>query len=879
VERLLLIDGNSLVHRAFHALPPLSTSTGLPTNAVLGFTRMLLKVLDTERPVAVIVAFDKGRATFRHNAFDAYKAHRPDTPEDLRPQIALTKEILSAMRMPVRELEGYEADDIIGTLCRLGEEGRFSVTVLTGDQDALQLVSPRTEVLITRKGISELERYDEAAVVSRFGLHPNQLVDMKGLAGDPSDNIPGVPGIGIKTAAKLVQTYGRLEEILNRTEELPLRLRRQLETYADQARLSRDLAAIDRQVPGITSEDIEPWPGPDYASLLQVFTKLEFKSLSREIMARMTRPESKPAVTVYSPPYERAETADRIRAALAAARSRGEAGLAFGGSRATGLFALGLAAGDALFYIPVPPDGSEGLEILAAFLGDETLPKLTYDAKEAYWLCHLRRLPLAGVAFDATVAAYLLNPAAGTQKIEDLALEHLQLVLPPGGEEALPARAACLGRLAEALRGRLRAQEQEDLFYRVELPLTGVLARMEIAGVKVDRPQLTRMSEEFGERIRALEEQIYSLAGERFNISSPRQLGYILFEKLGLPKGKKTKTGFSTDAGVLEDLAGEHEIAALVLEYRQLVKLKGTYTDGLAALIDPVTGKLHTTLHQTVTATGRLSSAEPNLQNIPIRMEIGRRIRRVFIPGDKANILLTADYSQIELRILAHLSGDAALTEAFNLGQDIHTRTAAEVFGVPLDEVTPELRRRAKAVNFGIVYGISDFGLARDLRIPRPEAARYIENYFRRLPGVKAFIERTIRQARDRGYVTTILNRRRYLPDLFSPNRAVRNFGERAAINSPIQGSAADIIKLAMVNIDRRLAAGGFKTRMILQVHDELIFDVPSEELCEVAILVKEEMEQVVRLNVPLVVDLKAGHNWYEVRPLEEITKCLSYPK
>ncbi|MDI6710611.1 MAG: DNA polymerase I [Thermoanaerobacterales bacterium] len=879
MERLLLIDGNSLVHRAFHALPPLSTTTGLPTNAVLGFTRMLLKVLDAEQPAAVIVAFDKGRATFRHDAFDAYKAHRPATPEDLRPQLALVKEILESMRIPIRELEGYEADDIIGTLCRFGEDRKMAVTVLTGDQDALQLVSPHTEVLITRKGISELERYDEAAVVRRFGLNPPQLVDMKGLAGDPSDNIPGIPGIGMKTAAKLVQTYGRLDEILTRTDELPLRLRRQLETYADQARLSRDLAAIDRQVPGITAEDIEPWPGPDYDRLLRVFTKLEFKSLSREIVDRMVRPESEQAVTVYAPPYERAETAEQIRDVLAVARSAGEVCLAFGGSRASGLSALGLAAGDALLYMPLPPDGSDGLEVLADFLADETQSKLTYDAKEAYWLCHIRRLSLAGLAFDTTVAAYLLNPAAGTLKIEDLALEYLQLVLPPGGEEALPARAACLRRLVPALQARLRAQEQEDLFSRVELPLTGVLARMEMAGVRVDRAQLTRMSEEFGERIRALEEEIYTLAGERFNVSSPKQLGEILFGKLGLPKGKKTKTGYSTDARVLEELAGEHEIAALVLEHRQLVKLKGTYTDGLAALIDPVTGTLHTTLHQTVTATGRLSSAEPNLQNIPIRMEIGRRIRRVFIPGDTANVLLTADYSQIELRILAHLSGDTALIEAFNLGQDIHARTAAEVFGLPLDKVTPELRRRAKAVNFGIVYGISDFGLARDLRIPRAEAARYIENYFTRLPGVKAFIERTVREARDRGYVTTILNRRRYLPDLFSPNRAVRNFGERAAMNSPIQGSAADIIKLAMVNIDRRLAAGGFKTRMILQVHDELIFDVPSDELCEVAPLVKKEMEQVVRLDVPLVVDLKVGNNWYEVRPLEEVTKCLSYPK
>lgn len=869
MKKLLLIDGNSLVHRAFHALPPLSTSTGIPTNAVLGFTKMLLRVLDETAPSVVIVAFDKSRITFRNEAFGDYKANRPSTPEDLRPQLALAKEVLNAMRIPVFELEGFEADDIIGTFCRLAEEQDLATVVVTGDQDALQLVSPVTTVLITRKGISEIETYTEDAVVARFGLRPAQLIDMKGLAGDTSDNIPGVPGIGIKTAAKLLNTYGTLSELLTRTEELPLRLKRQLTTYADQARLSQQLATINRRVPGIGSEDIRPWPGLDYDRLLRVFAKLEFKSLARDIAVRGNRTDNK-TVPVYAPTYRRVHTVEEIDAALDTARAAGEAGIAFGGNRDGGLLALGLAAGEDLFCIPLPPEAGPSLNHLSAFLADDTIPKITAGAKDAYRLCHLRHLPLAGITFDTAVAAYLINPAGGSPRLEDLALEYLQALIPEDGEDALPARAACIKRLAPLLRARLRDQEQDDLFQQVELPLTHILSRMEIAGIKVDRAQLARMSEEFGERIRDLEEKIYILAGETFNVSSPRQLGHILFEKLGLPKGKKTKTGYSTNAKVLDDLAGEHEIVALVLEYRQLVKLKGTYTDGLAALIDPATSTLHTTLHQTVTATGRLSSAEPNLQNIPIRMEIGRRIRRVFVPSDPAHVLLTADYSQIELRILAHLSGDSALTESFNLGQDIHARTAAEIFNVPLEEVTPELRRRAKAVNFGIVYGISDFGLARDLRIPRREASRYIKDYFARLPGVKAFIKQTISKARDRGFVTTILNRRRYLPELFSPNRNVRSFGERAAVNSPIQGSAADIIKLAMVNIEQALSAGGFRTRMILQVHDELIFDVPSEELSRIALMVKAEMEQAISLNVPLVVDLKAGANWYDVRRLEE---------
>jgi len=879
VSKFLIIDGNSLIHRAFHAIPPLSTSTGLPTNAVLGFTNMLLKVLEAEAPDRVAVAFDKGLPAFRHEVFTGYKAHRPATPEDLRPQLALAKEVLEAMRIQIIEVEGYEADDIIGTLTRIAAEKKMDTLVLTGDQDTLQLVDKHNRVMLTRKGITELDVYDTARVIERFGLTPAQLTDMKGLVGDASDNIPGVPGIGFKTAAKLLQSYHSLEELLANKDQLPLRLRQQLEKYADQAVLSKQLATIERAVPGLDEDTIQEWPGPDYEALLKVFSKLEFKSLARNIAQRVPRVGDASELQVLTPVYQKVIDAEELSEVVRKTKNAGQVYIAFGGNKASGLEALSMAVEGTIFYLPFGKLKPEGQAIVQEMLEDPDVAKFTANGKDAYWFCHLRGIRLAGLAFDTTVAAYLIKPGAGGLTLEDLSLEYLHLALPDGGEKALPARTECIRRLVPFLETKLRMLEQEELFNEIEMPLVSVLARMEIAGVKVDRKQLTAMSEEFGQQIARLENEICALAGEHFNISSPRQLGNILFGKLGLPKGRKTKTGYSTDANVLEELAEEHEIVAKVLEYRQLVKLKGTYTDGLAALIDPRTLCLHTTLHQTVTATGRLSSAEPNLQNIPVRLEIGRRIRKVFVPSDPANVLLTADYSQIELRVLAHLSGDPALISAFREGQDIHTRTAAEVFGVPMEEVTPELRRRAKAVNFGIIYGISDFGLARDLRIPRREAAEYIRRYFARLPRVKEFIESTISQARNNGYVTTIRNRRRNIPELFSPNRTVRSFAERVATNSPIQGSAADIIKMAMVRIDRRLQEGRYKSAMILQVHDELIFDVPTYELCEVAPLIKQEMEQVVQLNVPLVVDLKVGPNWYDVRKIEEVTKCLNYQK
>jgi DNA polymerase-1 len=869
MAKMMVVDGNSLVHRAFHAIQSLSTTGGLPTNAVYGFTSMLFKALVDQKPDIIIVAFDKGRITFRHDSFSQYKANRPEMAEELRPQFPLVKEVLQALRISILELENYEADDIIGTLVSMAEQAGHRSLIVSGDQDVLQLVSPRTSVLITRKGISQLEVFDEQRVTDKFGLEPARLIDMKGLVGDPSDNIPGVPGIGVKTAAKLLGTYGTVEHLLECTDELPLRLKGQLETYRDQALLSKQLATIERAVPGLSTEVLEPWAGPDRNRLVEVFRKIEFRSLlntALSVFPEEQAPTPESEMTTVKPLV--LQTQAQYQGLVSEARQADTVAVACLGDRRRGPITTALTVDDRT-YLLHPAQEEPTASILRELLSDQEVPKAVHNAKELMWIFN-NRVPFNGLVFDTMIAAYLTNPTAASQELKDVALDRLGVVLPEDEREALVAGSQCTAQLVPVLRAALVEQKQESLFYDVELPLVEVLTAMEMAGITVDRDQLAKMSAEFGDRIVQLAEEIYALAGETFNINSPRQLGYILFEKLGLPKGKKTKTGYSTDAGVLFDLAESHEVVQKILEYRQLIKLKGTYTDGLAALVDPQTSRLHTTLHQAVTATGRLSSAEPNLQNIPIRLELGRRIRRVFIPGSPDNVLLSADYSQIELRILAHLSGDPALISAFRENQDIHRRTASEVFGVPLDEVTPELRGRAKAVNFGIIYGISDFGLARDLRIPRREAKEYIERYFRRLPDVKRFIDQTIRRARERGYVTTILNRRRPMPELFSPNRNVRNFGERAAVNTPIQGSAADIIKLAMVSIHRALKQRGLESKLILQVHDELILDVPQAELKEMTRLIRTEMEGVLDLSVPLTVDIKSGPNWYDVKKMPQ---------
>jgi DNA polymerase-1 len=887
-KKLILIDGNSLVHRAFHAIPPLTTGTGQHTNAVYGFTTMFLRLLEDERPDYLAVAFDKGKVTFRHGEFEDYKANRTETPDELRSQFPLVKELLEAYRVPIFEQEGYEADDLLGTLARKAEAEGFSVLIVSGDRDVLQLVSPRVTVLFTRRGISELEVMDAGAVEEYLGVPPEQVADYKGLVGDQSDNIPGVPGIGPKTATKLLKEFENLEEILSDLEGVRQKgVRSKLEEYCEQARLSKRLATIVCDIPlDVDWEELQR-KEPDWDAVTSLFRELEFRSLLQRVAPDLPVQVETGYQVVASPSQLEA----------LAARSREEGKLAFTliGSgedpRQREILGCALALpGRELYYLPrslwqeVKADLAVA-KVMASLFSEAAVKKYTHDAKAAYQLLNLYQIQLAGLAMDTMIASYLLNPAA-SHSLDQIASTYLNESVPSWeelvgkGKKAvkptslkeedlapfMATRTAVLLPLQERLAAELERLDLATLYEEVELPLIQVLAAMEEEGVTIDTDALAEMGAEIGYKLAAIEGEIYQMAGEEFNLNSPKQLSTILFEKLKLPVIKRTKTGYSTDAEVLEKLADVHPIVERILEYRQLMKLKSTYIDGLMALVDPATGKVHTTFNQAVTTTGRLSSTEPNLQNIPIRLELGRRLRKAFVPGRSGDLILAADYSQIELRVLAHISQDPYLLESFRRGQDVHRRTAAEIFGVSLEEVTPEMRERAKAVNFGIVYGISDYGLSRDLGVPRREAKEYIDNYFARYAGVKAYIDGIVAEAREKGYVTTLMKRRRYLPDINSRNYTLRSFAERTAMNTPIQGSAADIIKTAMVEVFRQLKERRLATRLLLQVHDELIFTVPREELAEVKALVKECMEGAVELDVPLVVELKVGENWYEVK-------------
>lgn len=874
--KLLILDGNSLVHRAFHALPLLSTREGVFTNAAYGFTTMLLKALEQEKPTHIAVAFDRGRVTFRHEQYQGYKGQRKETPEELRTQFTLVKRILAAFNISTFEAEGYEADDLIGTLARQAEEVGLETVIVSGDRDTLQLVSARTKALLVKKGISQVQLYDPEILARELGIEPRQVADLKALMGDASDNIPGVPGIGEKTALRLIREYGSLENLLTHLDHLsPRSLGEKLAAHADQARMSKALATIYCQVPLTVDWETCRHRPPDREQLRALFEELEFKSLMKLVQnqeperetaqAEQERPPAAPSgwYELHSP--------DELKRYLAAveAAGRGAITLVWQGTEylRAPVLALGLAcpgAPPAVYALRNGPPWA----VLGEFFAQTRAAIFGHDLKAILVALARQGVPLWWPAGDTMLMAYLRDPGAPGYPLGEL-LAREGKRRPPAAtpeEEAAEAAAGVL-ELAAVLEPQIKLLQMERLYYEVELPLVRVLAAMELAGIKVDGQQLEVLGDELGAGMEAVAAEIYRLAGEEFNVNSPRQLGVILFEKLGLPRGRKTKTGYSTSAAVLEELAAIHPIAARVLEYRTLMKLKSTYIDGLRPLIHPETGKIHTTFHQTITATGRLSSAEPNLQNIPVRLELGRRLRKAFGPSSADRVILTADYSQIELRVLAHISEDEGLTAAFHEGEDIHTRTACEVFGVSPDQVTPEMRRRAKAVNFGIVYGISEYGLARDLGISRQEARGYIDRYFQRYPGVKRYVDEVVARAKEDGYVTTLLNRRRYLPDLFSRDPATRNFGERTAMNTPIQGSAADIIKLAMVKLYRALNAAGLKSEMVLQVHDELIFDVPREELDTVTALAKQYMENALPLRVPLVVDLKYGPNWYDLEP------------
>ncbi|MCM2265052.1 MAG: DNA polymerase I [Desulfuromonadales bacterium] len=883
-QRLFLIDGSGYIYRAYFAIRHLSNSKGVATNAVYGFINMLLKVVREQQPDHLAVVFDSRGPTFRHALYPEYKANRAAMPDDLVPQVPVIKEVVRAFNMPAIELAGFEADDIIATLAkRFASEG-MEVTVVTGDKDLMQVVSERIRLLDTMKDkVSGL-----AEVAERFGGTPAQVVEVQALAGDSSDNVPGVPGIGEKTAVELIREFGSVENLLANLDRVKGKRRENLEAFAEQARLSWQLVKLHDDVPldlDFNSFSLSP---PDREALTRLFKELEFHKLLQEFSSeQQTSGEN----------YRCVLTADDLAALVKALKAAGR--FAFD-TETTGLdplraemvgLSFAVKAGEGWYlpvshhYLGVPAQLPRQLvlDTLRPLMEDPSLAKIGQNIKfDALVLAHAG-VELHGVETDTMIASYLAQPAAKSHGMDALASELLGYrtisysevtgsgKYQVGFEQVEIEKATVYAaedaditlRLAEKLLPMVTASGQELLFHTVEMPLVTILTEMERIGVRIDPVFLGGLSREFEGKLAALEQEIHRQAGGPFNIASPKQLGEVLFERLQLSRGRKTKTGWSTDSEVLASLAEEHPVAALILDHRSLAKLKGTYSDALPKLIHPDTGRIHTSFNQAVTATGRLSSSDPNLQNIPIRTEEGRRIREGFIPADGC-VLLSADYSQVELRILAHLADVPVLKEAFARGEDIHRRTASEVFGVFPEMVTDEQRRQAKTINFGVIYGMSAFGLAKQLNIGRREAQAFIDAYFAHYPGIQAFMAEKINEAREKLYVTTILGRRCAVPEIHSQNGAIRGYAERNAINYPMQGSAADIIKVAMVNIDRQLAEEGLAAKMVLQVHDELVFEVPEAEVDTVRELVRTGMEGAVTLSVPLAVEIGVGKNWRE---------------
>lgn len=890
--KLLIVDGNSILNRAFYAFKGskmLSTTEGVPTNAVFGFLNILNKYIEEEEPDHIGVAFDLKAKTFRHLMSEDYKATRKGMPRELAQQLPIAKDVLKAMRIAILEKEGLEADDIIGIYSRIAEEAGLAVSILTGDRDALQLVSERTTVIIpsTSRGKTETTRYTPEAVKEKYGVEPVRLIDVKALMGDASDNIKGVPGVGEKTAIQLIQEYGTIDNLYERLEDIKKeRLRNLLEEGKESAFLSRKLATIVRTDEEMSDLESLKRQEMDRKALYELFTTLEFHSLIKRMGLEPVQAET-PAETAPCDVMEitSGEELQRVVSQL----SRGKELFLHAMIEQTGRIGgvmTALLIGDEQFYMIRTGEqiGEPELarQLAPVFLNRE-LKVICHDVKSLYtWLLSYGT-DMACDLFDLMIAEYLLDAQADSYSMDRLAQRHLNQTpaLPDAFRGAGKQRYSDLsrdellcasGKIASLLRPIYEKQseklDQSDLYFLyhdVELPLAMVLGSMEYYGFRVDKDALEEFGNMLDKRIKSLEQTIYMLACEEFNINSPKQLGVVLFEKLGLKAPKKTKTGYSTNAEVLESLADKHEIIPCILEYRQLTKLKSTYAEGLIKVIHPVTGRIHSSFNQTVTATGRISSTEPNLQNIPVRTELGREIRKAFIP-DEGYLLVDADYSQIELRVLAHITGDENLKKAFLEGVDIHTMTASQVFKVPMDQVTPEMRRSAKAVNFGIVYGISDFSLAKDIHVSRKEAARYIEGYLNTYPKVREYMEETVRNGQEKGYVETLFHRIRYIPELKASNFTVRSFGKRVAMNTPIQGSAADIIKIAMVRVWRELKKRGLKSRLILQVHDELLVETWKDELEEVKEIVRTGMEEAVALSVPLTVDISVGRNWYEAK-------------
>ncbi len=882
-QKFVIVDGHSLLYRAFYALPLMQNRRGEQTNAIYGFINMLLKLLKEEEPDYAAVAFDPPKPSFRVRIDSSYKAHREKMPPELGEQIQKVREILEAMRIPVFEAEDYEADDVIGTLADHFARRQYRVIVVSGDADLLQLVGDQITVMLTKKGISLMERYDSSTLKEKYGLSPEQIIDFKALKGDPSDNIPGVPGIGGKTARSLLEEYGTLENIFENIDHLKEKIADNLREYRKQLYVGKDLVTLRRNVPVEFDWEQCHRREPDYNCLLPLLNDLEFRSLADRFKQGDPQKSAQTGQKSLGEPINTLEEfadlmdglGDGDTIAMLVELERGWP------SWKQPVSALAIAVNeDKGFYLEPAAFGKRETEIwksLADTRG-KRVTLLVHNVKQWHHLFIRQGLKAPIFVFDTQLAAYLSDPARGGYDLPGLLHRHrgMEVELSTGRKKEQPDFARRGPQLAEEarqlfplrdiLKKQLQEQSLEKLLCEIEMPLAGVLARMERQGMTVDLAYLHDLSSEICNRLGELERNIYAQAGEEFNINSPQQLSVILFDKLGLPEIRKTKTGQSTDARVLEELAFHHEIAAHLLHYRQLAKLEGTYLSGLIDLVDSKEQKIYTTFNQTATATGRLSSSDPNLQNIPIRLEEGRRIRRAFIPSASGKIFFAADYSQVELRILAHLSQDPILIEAFKTGQDIHRRTAAEVNRITLEEVTPLMREKAKAVNFGIIYGSSDYGLAQGLKIPRAEAKTYIDNYFERYCGVKVYMDMITEQAREQGYVTTMLNRRRDLPEIRSSNHNIRSFAERMALNTPIQGSAADIIKMAMLKIDQIIAEGGFRAAMLLQIHDELLFEIEEAELDFFAPMIRREMEQAFPLSVPLKVDLKWGNNWEELK-------------
>ena len=890
-EKLIIIDTYSLANRAFFALPPLATSSGQPTNAVYGMAMMLLKLLDESQPQFMLAALDTGAPTFRHQEYQAYKGQRLKMEDSLRTQIPIIKELLAILEIPAWEEPGFEADDLIGTYAKFAVRQGLKVELVTGDRDAFQLVEPGIEVKYTRKGITEVDTVDPEYIKSRYQLTPEQLIDLKGLMGDSSDNIPGVPGFGEKTALKYLHQFGSIDAIYDGIDKIDRhRDRELLLKYRDQAYLSKKLATIITDLKlGVDLNDCCRKKPYDRQKLLDFCIRYEFKSLAKKLNDG-DQPVEEVSDNLQPIEFEvQAIGAADLELVCSKLELNRICAIQFltSGANWIGSKILGLGLSDLQtnWFYPFS-EGQQLPDCLIRVLANNQITKIGHDLKKQLQIALVNTIEIKGVLEDTLIAGYLVNAGLGSLELEDLGRAYLRKTVPAWNNEKgklvsvfeLPAKLPqdILGKIAG---GRLQAvrllrevfQESMaslgliDLYRDVETPLINVLFNMERTGIKVEPETLRAFGDELRERQHQLETEIYSLTGEEFNINSPKQLGVVLYGKLGLKAAKRTKTGYSTDAQVLEELTSQHPVVAKILEYRQNIKLQTTYIDSLIALINPKTERVHTTFNQAVTTTGRLSSTEPNLQNIPVRSEEGRMIRKAFVPRDPEYLLLAADYSQIELRVMAHFSGDQAYREAFLKGEDIHRFTAAAVNGVEPEQVTGTMRDQAKAVNFGIIYGISGFGLAKNIGVSRKEADSFIEAYFGQYPGVKKYVAELIEQARSSGQAHTLLGRIRKLPDLYSRNFTLRSFAERMARNTPIQGTAADIIKLAMVKIGRILSERPELGKLLLQVHDELVFEVKQADWKELARIVKKEMEQAVTLSVPLVVDFKLGSNWGEM--------------